>query len=375
MSQNVDPRKKSRLGRGLSSLISVSGGEPVYADVSPPLTPMESAELEAPPTVTAPQGTSALPPGLSGLVDSPAEAVARVASGQVSVPTTRSPSSQPAARIETHVERSVDDAPVVEAGTPALLPVEQVFPNPHQPRRDFDETTLLELSASIKQNGVIQPIVVKKTLAGFELIAGERRLRASKLAGLKTIPAVIREVDKWTQAQLALVENIQREDLNPIDRAEGYKTLVAELGLTQNELAVRLGEDRSTISNHLRLLELETTVQSLVRSGRLSLGHAKVLAGLPDKNEQVRLAELVVGQELSVRNLERIIAQKHDADDEATVPSAHLRDLELNITRQIGLKVQVRSGAKKGKGKVILHYNNLDEFDALIGRLGVKLDD
>jgi ParB family transcriptional regulator, chromosome partitioning protein len=374
MSTPIDPKKKSRLGRGLSSLISMQGadlGQPT--DGTPPAQP-EPASFEPTPYQPPVQPTSTgLPPGLSGLVESRDSTPAPL------------PGRPDSVNRITALEAEALGEPVaeaVEAGTPAMLPVELVAPNPHQPRREFDDATLAELAASIKTNGVIQPIVVKKVPGGYELIAGERRLRASKLAGLKTIPAIVRDVDRWTQAQLALVENIQREDLNPIDRAEGYKTLIAELGLTQAELAVRLGEDRSTLSNHLRLLELDPIVQNLVRNQKLSLGHAKVLAGVPDKGEQVRLADLVVGQELSVRNLERIIAQKQgklideEEDGEETVaPSAHLRDLELNMTKQIGLKVQARAGAKKGRGKVILHYTNLDEFDALIGRLGVKLDD
>ena len=235
---------------------------------------------------------------------------------------------------------------------------------------------LTELAESIKTNGVIQPIVVRQQGERYELIAGERRLRASKLAGLATVPAFVRETDALTQAQMALVENIQREDLNAVDRATGYRTLIDELGLTQADLALRLGEDRSTIANHLRLLDLAAGVLERVRAGELSLGHAKVLAGVSDSAEQTRLAELAVKQELSVRNLERLIASPAGAaksGPSTTIPSsAHLRDLEVNLTKQLGLRVQVKAGANKSKGKVVIHYQTLDEFDTLMEKVGLQ---
>src|SRR5262249_38980992 len=149
--------------------------------------------------------------------------------------------------------------------------------------------------------GIIQPLVVRRVGSEYELIAGQRRLQAAKAAGLAQVPVVIRDADSFTQAQLALVENIQREDLNPIERAQAYRSLIEQLGLTQAELASRLGEDRSSFANFLRLLELTEPVRHMVRDGRLSLGHAKLLAGVPDILKQQKLAETVVSQELSVR--------------------------------------------------------------------------
>ena len=156
------------------------------------------------------------------------------------------------------------------------VPVESIVPNPHQPRQTFSEESIKELSRSIVSTGLIQPIIVRKLGPDFQLIAGERRYRAAKLAGLKTIPAICRDVDAVTQAQMALIENIQREDLNPMDRAQGYRTLIDQLGLTQEELAGRLGEERSTIANFLRLLELAEPVKRAVQEGKISLGHAKL---------------------------------------------------------------------------------------------------
>jgi ParB family chromosome partitioning protein len=259
---------------------------------------------------------------------------------------------------------------------PTDIPVDQISPNPHQPRRQMNDASIAELAASLKSTGLIQPIIVRRTDAGYQLIAGERRLRAAKLAGLSHVPAIVRDVDSFTQAQMALVENIQREDLNPIDRATSYKLLMNQLGLTQAELATRLGEDRSSVANYLRLLQFSDKTQTMIGDGHLSLGHAKVLAGVSDIAEQDRLAELVVSQELSVRNLERLLqneaVESPSEPRPVSEPSAHLRDLETTISRHLGMKVQIRSGAKKTKGKLILHYSTLDEFDTLLERLGVR---
>lgn len=253
-----------------------------------------------------------------------------------------------------------------------------ILPNPHQPRKAFDEASIQSLAASLKSSGLVQPIVVRRSSGQpdrFELIAGERRLRAAKVAGLQTIPALIRDVDAFTQAQMALVENVQREDLNPIDRAQAYRGLIDQLGLTQAELATRIGEDRSSIANFLRLLDLVPDVQAMVRDGRLTLGHAKILAGITDPNHQKELADRVVGQALSVRNLERLVQDRPPAAPPAKASgSAHLKDLEQNLTSQLGLRVQLRAAGKKGKGRLVIHYGSLDQFDSLLERLGCKAE-
>ena len=313
-------KNKSRLGRGLSSLMSM-GELPVEREIGP------GAEAEP----TSADQPSAPPP----------------------VP---------------HVQVTT---------SPLEIPLASVVPNPHQPRRQMNDASIAELAASLKSTGLIQPIVVRQVGETYELIAGERRWRAAKVAGLATIPAIIRAVDGFVQAQMALVENIQRENLNPIDRAQAYRTLMTQLGLTQAELAGRLGEDRSTIANHLRLLDLAEPVQAMLLDGRLSLGHAKILAGVPDILEQNRLANLVASQELSVRNLERLLQDHATATPTperaaASAPSAHLQDLEKSLTRQLGMRVQLRSAANKKKGKLILHYASLDQFDELLTRLGVS---
>jgi ParB family transcriptional regulator, chromosome partitioning protein len=260
-------------------------------------------------------------------------------------------------------------------GTFLDIPIDRIIPNPHQPRRQMNEGAIAELAASLKSTGVIQPIIVRSQDGQYQLIAGERRWRAARLAGLATIPAIIRNTSAFEQAQMALVENIQRENLNPIDRALAYRTLMSQLGLTQAELAGRMGEDRSSIANYLRLLDLAEPVQAMVIDGRLSMGHAKILAGVSDKTDQERLANLVVNQSLSVRNLERqLVEAPSSAERTATPLSPHIADLEKSMAQQLGMRVQVRSGAKKGQGKLILHYATLDQFDEVLARLGVKAE-
>jgi ParB family chromosome partitioning protein len=324
-------KDRPRLGRGLSSLISVSE------------LPVE-AEIDVPQALPANQPGSASPP-------------AAVTSAAAPVP----PAHSVAAKSD---------------GRPLEISLADIVPNPHQPRKSVDDVRLAELAASMKSTGLIQPIVVRKHGAGYELIAGERRLRAAKIAGLETIPAFIRDVDSFTQAQMALIENIQREDLNPVDRAAAYRALIAQLGLTQAELAGRLGEDRSSIANFLRLLDLAEPVKNLVRDETLSLGHAKLLAGITDILEQERLANLVVSQGLSVRNLERLLQEGPAAKPrpEPVAPSAYYQELEKSLTSQLGMRVHVRAGEKKGRGRLVIHYASLDEFDALMVRLGVEAE-
>jgi len=335
MSQKSPAKPKSRLGRGLSSLISIP-----QVPVQVELPPEETQEREVPP---------------------PAPASASKASRPQAAAEPLAPPTIPATK----------GSPFVE------IPVEAVVPNPHQPRQTFNDASIAELAASIRASGLIQPIIVRQVGKEYQLIAGERRLRAARHAGLARIPALIRDVDAVTQAQMALIENIQREDLNPIDRAQGYRTLIDQLGLTQAELAGRLGEDRSSIANFLRLLDLAEPVKTMVRDGRISVGHAKLIAGVNDVLEQERLSNLVILQGLSVRNLERVMqegAKSVQAKPPTGSPAAHLADLEKSLTRQLGLRVQVKSAAKKGKGRLVIHYSSLDQFDELMGRLGVRAD-
>ncbi len=260
------------------------------------------------------------------------------------------------------------------------IALDRVHPNPHQPRRLFDADRLRELAASLKSSGLIQPIVVRPFEDGFQLIAGERRLRAAKLAELPDIPAIVREANGYEQAQLALIENIHREDLNPVERAQSYQALIEQLGLTQQELASRLGEDRSAVANFLRLLTLPQQVIDLVAAGQLSFGHAKLLAGLKNAEEQTQLANISVEQGLSVRRLEQLVAENGQKTETGSIKTAasgaeaHRAEVERSLSRQLGTRVELRSGAR-GKGKLIFYYDTLDAFDALLKRMSCSIDE
>lgn len=285
---------------------------------------------------------------------------------------------QSEAKSEVREAASGDGARMASTGGGTIdVPIEQISPNPHQPRREFAEGALAELAASLKSTGLVQPIVVRKTDGGYQLIAGERRLRAAKLAGMTAIPAILRDVDAFTQAQMALVENIHRADLNPIERALAYQALIRQLGLTQAELATRLGEDRSSVTNYIRLLDLAEAVREHIRTGVLTMGHAKVLAGVADVVEQERLANLAVSQALSVRNLERLTqapTQPAAPTSKPTAESPHIQELEKSFARQLGMRVQIRTSGSKSKGRVVIHYASLDQFDQLLEKLGIPTD-
>jgi ParB family chromosome partitioning protein len=374
---NPNSRQRPRLGRGLSSLLG---------SLDSPASPTGTSIDDAPIAETHARHLPSLPVerSIEPMSDTPLEPSI---STDLPIPDLNlDPIADPipAAPIDTQAIIPVNNAstpPVPDPdGTPLEIPLDAVTPNPHQPRRSFDEAQLNELASSIREQGVLQPVLVKRIgPQSYQLIAGERRLRAARLAGLATIPAIVKHVDELTQAQIALVENVQREDLNPVDRAAGYKTLMRELGMTQAELAQRLGEDPSTISNLIRTLSLPDDVLELMRSGKVTLGHAKILCSIQnDPAEQSRLAQLVVSQGLSLRNLERIIANPAPTTPTRASPtpaSPHLREVEKSITQQLGLRVQLRSGSSQAKGKLIIHYTNLDEFDSLVERLGVQLDD
>ncbi len=261
-------------------------------------------------------------------------------------------------------------------GTLFHVELDKVIANPHQPRRTFEAGALAQLAESLKASGLIQPIVVRQVPDGYELVAGERRLRAARLAGLLTLPAILRTVDSLQQAQLALIENIHREDLNPIERAMAYRQLIDQLGLTQEELSTRLGEERSSIANFLRLLDLTDTARQAVIDRKITMGHAKILAGIKSPAEQDRLTQLVITQELSVRNLEKVIAEapKPPAKPADRPTSAHIADLEKRLSRTLEMRAEVRQARKGGRGRLILHYASLDQFDDLLARLKFEVD-
>ena len=265
------------------------------------------------------------------------------------------------------------------------VPVSQLLPNPHQPRRHFDPAALQQLADSIRVAGLIQPVLAQAPdLEGgpFTIIAGERRWRAAQLAGLETVPVSLRKLDEQQNAELALIENLQREDLNAIERAHGFEFLITEFGLSHEQVAKHVGVERSTVSNALRLLDLDAAVQQLVVQSALTGGHAKALAGVTDHTMQLSLAKQVIERGLSVRQLEAKVRDISHIDQppasaaaptaEASIRAANSSDLEQQIGRQIGAKVHLRLGRRKGSGTLSIAFNSLDEFDALLERLGVE---
>ena len=256
----------------------------------------------------------------------------------------------------------------------AELPIARIQRNPHQPRQQWDEGKLTELAESIKSNGLIQPILVRSMGSGFQLIAGERRLRASQMAGLETISAIVREASEEEMLEWSLVENIHRADLNAVERARAYQQYMTRFSLTQEQVASRLGEDRSTIANYVRLLELSSELQEMLIEGCISMGHAKALLGVASKTERKNLALLTVEKNWSVRQLERFLTDqkktKADTSHESESQDAHIRELEQELTRSIGTKVNIHPSKRKPHhGKVVIEYYTLDDYDRIRERL------
>lgn len=247
-----------------------------------------------------------------------------------------------------------------------MISLDQILPNRYQPRTTFVEAELEELAQSVKEHGVLQPIVVRRKGDGmYELIAGERRFRAAKIAGMTAIPALVRNSNDEKALAVALVENIQRQNLNPMEEAKAYSRLMGEFGLTQDLVSRSVGKDRSSIANILRLLSLPKAVQQFIESGAISLGHAKVLAGLSTAETQLQLAQKIVSEQLSVRQIEQIISgQKKDRGPRSKKEEPHrFRNLEEQFRKRLGTKVQVKAGARGGQ--LIIHYFSDDELDRI----------
>ena len=266
-----------------------------------------------------------------------------------------------------------DDALQSQEGGSLSLPISEVQPGLKQPRKRFDDESLADLADSIRTHGIIQPLTVRRLSSGYyQIIAGERRWRAAKLAGLHEVPAVIIEADDRTVMELGLIESLQREDLNPIEEANGYKVLMDGYGLTQDEVAQRVGKSRPAVANALRLLALPDAVHLLLEEGRLSAGHARAILSAPDKELQKRLAQKVVQDGLSVRQTEALakrLAKAQDLLDEEPAPavpdfSIYLRAAEQDLSSRFGRKVHIINGKKKGK--VELEYYNTDDLNALL---------
>lgn len=257
-----------------------------------------------------------------------------------------------------------------EAKSTATVPLRLIDPNPYQPRRQFDQETLEELAQSIRLHGILQPIIVRQKGRRYQLLAGERRCRAAELAGLVEIPALVKELSDREMMELSIVENLQREDLNPLDEALGYDQLVKQLGLTQEEVAQRVGRSRPHVANMLRLLQLPQSLQELVSRETISAGHARALLAISDPALQHRLTEIVVKQGLNVRQTEKLV-KRHSGRDNANVSRetkkkrpAEIVDLEQRLATSLGTQVRLLPGRKRGKIEIV-YYDN-DDLERLL---------
>lgn len=263
----------------------------------------------------------------------------------------------------------------VEEGTGLLeIPVGAIAPNPKQPRTNFDDESLESLALSIREVGVLQPIVVRRSGEGYELIAGERRLRAAKRAGLATIPAVIRDSDDAESLREALIENIHREDLGPIELAEAFRELLEELGLTQESLAERLGVSRSHVANTIRLLALPAEVQQLLAEGKIQAGHGRALLSLADREAQISLALRAAAEELSVREVEELVRAYLEAPAErqrAVRPAPErvpvLAEVEEVLADRLATKVSIQMGRKRGR--IVIEFASADDLDRIVSEI------
>ncbi|HZJ71386.1 MAG TPA: ParB/RepB/Spo0J family partition protein, partial [Planctomycetota bacterium] len=274
----------------------------------------------------------------------------------------------------TTIEHTGYSAPPPRSRTYFAAGIEELYPSPEQPRRRFDEAKLAELAESMKAHGVIVPLVVRpRPEGGYFLIAGERRWRAAQRAGLHEVPVVVQEVEQGTALERALVENLQRADLGPLEEAAAYQRLVDEFGLTQEAIAERIGKDRSTIANSIRLLKLPPPVRQLVEDDRLSMGHARALLALDEPAEIERAARQVVDRQLSVRATEALVKKAKQPEDRRPPPrpekSASVRDLEERLTRALGGPVVITEDEPGKAGRLEIRYMNLDHLERLLDRL------
>lgn len=353
-------KRPSRLGRGLSSLMA---------------TPQEPQPV-------------AVPDAKSEQAD-PIKPNASEADGHDNKTPARTPKPTQSVAADTTPEQ----AEPAENGL-LRIPVDQIERNHQQPREDFKPGALEALANSIREQGVMQPIVVRRhssqenntpgknkpnaadAFRGYQIVAGERRWRAAKLAGLAEIPAVVHELTDEQTAEWALIENLQREDLNPIEKAQAFRRLANDFGLTQVQIAQRMGLERSTITNHLRLLDLSDFCLDLIKRDLLSMGQARAIAGLPNPAQQQAVAEKAVREQLSVRKVEEAVRRRLNAGETtgraSAKPANHLADLEKQLAEQLGTKVRLKTGRKKGTGSLNIEFYSLEQFDALLARMQVE---
>ncbi len=255
------------------------------------------------------------------------------------------------------------------------IKIDDISPNPYQARTVWNEQELADLAESIKANGVIQPIVVRPIGPKFQLIAGERRFRASQLASLETIPAIVRQATDQQLLELALIENIHRANLNPIERAKAYQNYISTFTMTQAEAAQRLGEDRSVVTNYLRLLDLPQEIKQMLIDGQLTMGHARAMLALPTDELRRKLANRAMAGRLSVREVERLVRKYLTSTGQAktTVRSKppHILDLQSKLSSRLGTRVNIETRRNGQRGRIIIEFHSLDEFDRITEMLGL----
>ena len=286
------------------------------------------------------------------------------------------------ALIEGNYEKKGDRQPLVPhpVNSVGLIPVSQIVANPYQPRTHFDQEALAELADSIRIQGIIQPVTIRQTgPQAYQLISGERRLQASRLAGLENIPAYIRKADDQQMLEMALIENIQRENLNAIEIALSYQRLLSECNLRQEELGDRVGKQRSTVTNYLRLLKLPPDIQIGLRDAHISMGHARALIGIEDAKEQVALYQRIVAEDMSVRKVEELVRNGFGRSSgtgnagnghsgsavQPAVPAVELRRTERSLTEWFGSRVQVRPGPK-GSGEIKIAFDSVEDMQRIL---------
>ncbi len=258
---------------------------------------------------------------------------------------------------------------VIEDDRVEQIAISKLRPNPYQPRKTFSEEAIDELAESIGKHGVLQPIIVRKTIKGYEIVVGERRMRAAKKAGLKEIPAVVREFSDNEMMELALIENLQREDLNPIEEARAYEKLIEHFSITQDELAKRIGKSRPHIANHLRLLQLPKLVQQFIADGKLSMGHGRALLGLKDKQKMSALLEKILKEKLSVRDVEALVQRMNENVSRETKRkppslSPFLKMKQKELEERLGTSVTIKRG--KRKGKIEIEFFSEEDLERII---------
>ncbi|RMC51568.1 ParB/RepB/Spo0J family partition protein [Lactobacillus sp. ESL0228] len=276
------------------------------------------------------------------------------------------------------IEALFEDEPQAEETEEEIFDINlsEIRPNPYQPRKSFDDKTLKELADSIKENGVFQPIIVRKSVNGYEIIAGERRYRASKLAKKTTIPAIVRDFSESQMMEVAVLENLQREDLTPLEEAQAYEMLQKNLGLTQEEVSKRMGKSRPYIANYLRLLTLPNKTKHLLQHGELSMGQARTLLGLKNKDRIDEVAKQVVKEGMPVRKVEALVASLNSQKPQKKViqKSAFIKASEHQLANKLGSSVNI-SESKKGNGHLSIGFSSVDELNRILEILGVDLDE